>query len=95
MFSKICSAVNDLKKKIHLKLHLNKKSHNKRIPVMGSESPANDLNPDLREIEKSLVRCTCVSADWCVKVCLSQKSTSSFPGSDFSQDKDAQLLPSR
>lgn len=52
---------------------------------MGSESPGNDLNPDLREKNPQLETNVCVCL--CEKVCLSDKCTSSFPGSDFSQDK--------
>lgn len=58
---------------------------------MGSESPGNDLNPDLREKNPQLGTNVCVYL--CEKVCLSHKCTSSFPGSDFSQDKAPRLLP--
>lgn len=68
-----------------------KKPITKRYLRWVSESPGNlslrDLNPDLREKNPPTNVCVCLCVNLCEKVCLSHKCTSSFPGSDFSQDK--------
>lgn len=54
----------------HMKLNQKNKGHNKRIPVMSSESPVNDLNPDLRDREKSSVRNHAARVKVCACVCV-------------------------